>query len=356
MAAGLCRPHSVATSLVPHARQEKFFPTHVASRSRFSDAELFEALRRTGAFPEMQSAEPAPRTPIPPHRPPPSSAEQAAEALRRVPAADPPYDLSSAHQGRGTTSTAPPPHTVQASWIPGIGTAQAQEMPPEGGPPEEAAPEEENRRGEPVGSWSRELARAEYFSLVRQIHEIDPSNGQLSEVRRPDDEYTPTIARLTELKYELSGLREEAANARFYDRSLEEYRELARDADHGGKITPNSLEERTVALELEQAGKLARPIRRGPRQTDYIDANKQTWDVKSYHSGVRPRFNIDKAIESLRKEINKGNRIMLNTSHLSPRDAAALREAVKLKGWDEKVLWWSSGELPAGGPAKGGGK
>ncbi|MGL5861902.1 MAG: hypothetical protein ACRCY9_11680, partial [Phycicoccus sp.] len=120
--------------------------------------------------------------------------------------------------------------------------------------------------------------------------------------------------------------------------------DLARDPAEGGKIDAGTIAEAEVGLGLEERGDV-HGLRRSPHEgAEFIDADGNAWDVKGFHS-ERGRFKLDAAVRTIWKEMHAAHEnIMLDTRHLSPSDAARLRnaiEAAKARGeLPLRVLWW----------------
>jgi hypothetical protein len=138
---------------------------------------------------------------------------------------------------------------------------------------------------------------------------------------------------------------QEAIEATKYGRTREEYADLARDPAQGGKITPKTRMERKIGLESERAGVLRGPITRDPDREggEFIDADGQSWDVKGFVSNTptpRGRFNLEKSVVAIREEIDKGEKVILDTSKLTAEHADMLRVAIEQAGLAEHVRWW----------------
>jgi hypothetical protein len=66
--------------------------------------------------------------------------------------------------------------------------------------------------------------------------------------------------------------------------------ELAKDPAHGGAVRDKTLREAEVGVELEEAGKLPKPITRDPSgAAEFIDGMNQPWDVKRFNSNFPAR-------------------------------------------------------------------
>ncbi len=150
----------------------------------------------------------------------------------------------------------------------------------------------------------------------------------------------------------------------------ERLEELARDPDHGGKVTEQTRREARVALDLESQGKLKAPVRRPApgdgHSGDFVDGAGGDWDVKAYKSrqriidnirakaaakGAPPpkldpsqpvpgEFELETAMKQLRAELRAGERVIIDTEGLSPEDLALLKAAVKHANLDGQVIFY----------------
>ena len=149
----------------------------------------------------------------------------------------------------------------------------------------------------------------------------------------------------------------------------ERLEELARDPDHGGKITEQTRREAQVALDLENQGKLKAPVRRpmpgDGHSGDFVDGAGGDWDVKAYKSrqtiidnirtkaaakGAPPpkldpaqpvpgEFELETAMNQLRAELRGGERVIIDTQGLSPSDLALLKSAVNHGNLEAVVIF-----------------
>jgi hypothetical protein len=119
---------------------------------------------------------------------------------------------------------------------------------------------------------------------------------------------------------------------------------LASDPAHGGKISPKSIQERTVGLELEKAGKVPGPITRDPSgKAEFIDGAGNKWDVKGFNSDFPPKkggFSLAKDAGKVDKSLASGENVMLDTSKMKPEDVAALKKEGTARGWGDRVQYW----------------
>ena len=136
---------------------------------------------------------------------------------------------------------------------------------------------------------------------------------------------------------------DDAAKAR-YGRSEQAYEHLAKDPAHNGKITPGSLQERHVALELEQRGEIPSPVQRDPSgAADFLDGAGTKWDVKGFNSNFPPRkggFSLARDAGKVDKSLALGENVMLDTTKMNPADIAALKAEGAARNWGDQVKWW----------------
>jgi hypothetical protein len=133
-------------------------------------------------------------------------------------------------------------------------------------------------------------------------------------------------------------------------RTREEYSSLARDPARGTKVDYKGVKERSIALDLERQGKLGKVIRdpQPEKGADFIDTSTgQKWDIKSPishpkgHTSVRKgAFNVDKMIANVKKEISRGNKVILDTRQLTSKDRQAFKDAIHAEGLDKSVIWY----------------
>jgi hypothetical protein len=121
--------------------------------------------------------------------------------------------------------------------------------------------------------------------------------------------------------------------------------ELANDPAHAGVgATAKSKREAGVGLGLENRGDVPGPIRRDPTgNAEFIDANGTAWDVKGFNSSYPPKkggFEVNKSMESIRKSLDGGENVMLDTDLMSPAHVAELKKAVTDAGLQDKVRWY----------------
>lgn len=120
--------------------------------------------------------------------------------------------------------------------------------------------------------------------------------------------------------------------------------QLAKDPAIGGKVTAKTTREAEAALGLEQAGELRTPVKRDPTGgADFIDGAGQAWDVKAFNSKFPPRsggFELSDALTKIKKALDGGEDVILETKDLSSVHLADLKRAVDAQGWSSRIRWW----------------
>lgn len=131
-------------------------------------------------------------------------------------------------------------------------------------------------------------------------------------------------------------------------RTEEELASLADDPAHRGSTRQSDIlkaeQERRVGLRMEEQGKLEGPITRDPNPAggEFIDANNQVWDVKQYRSDFPPKsggYTVEGSMESIMDSLNKGENVIVDTSHMTPEHIAELTSEVNARGLADKVLF-----------------
>ncbi len=133
-------------------------------------------------------------------------------------------------------------------------------------------------------------------------------------------------------------------------RTPEEFEALAKDPAENYQVKPNSQVERTIALELENRGLLKNIVRdtrelpENARSGDFIEDGGagQIWDVKGFNSsypGSKGSYTLEKSLESIEREFDNGENVIIDTSKMYPEHIAELYQAVVERGWSESVLW-----------------
>jgi hypothetical protein len=110
---------------------------------------------------------------------------------------------------------------------------------------------------------------------------------------------------------------------------------------HGDLST--GIEEAEAVLGVAENGGLPWPVKpSGHPGSEAIDANGQEWDVKSWRSGGRPPFDLNKALLKVKTEIAVKENVIVDIRQLSDKDAWDLYQAIKNAGLEDKVRWWPS--------------
>ena len=129
-----------------------------------------------------------------------------------------------------------------------------------------------------------------------------------------------------------------------FGRNEAEYETLARDPAKGGKINDKTEQERRVGLELEKRGDVPGPITRDPTgKAEFIDAHGNKWDVKGFNSYFKPSkggFNLQVDADKVDKSLEEDEKVMLDTSTMTPSDLAALKAEGATRSWGNKVVYW----------------
>lgn len=192
-----------------------------------------------------------------------------------------------------------------------------------------------------VADATSDLARAadgvsDAARTTDRVGEAADAAGDVSRTGRAADEASDA-ARAGERTGEAADTAADATRAERLD-------ELAQDPAHGGKITPKTRHEAEVGLELEGSGKLPGPIQRDPSgAAEFIDANGEAWDMKSFNSNFPPKkggFDLNRDVGKIASELDKGENVILDTTNLSAEHAQQLRDAVAANGWTDRILWY----------------
>ncbi|QRK06820.1 hypothetical protein JQX13_43295 [Archangium violaceum] len=122
--------------------------------------------------------------------------------------------------------------------------------------------------------------------------------------------------------------------------------ELAADPARGGKIDEKTQREAEIGLELEKSGKLTPRITRDPTgRAEFIDGNGTKWDIKSFDSRYPPRkggFSLQRDMVKIRKELDKGENVILNSENLSAQHVQELKGAVDAlePALKSRIMWF----------------
>lgn len=127
-----------------------------------------------------------------------------------------------------------------------------------------------------------------------------------------------------------------------FNRSQEQLDDLAKDPDHKFEISAKSIAEREAALKVEMKGEIPGPIVRNsnPGKGDFIDANKQKWDVKGFHSErERIGYTLSEALANIERELKDNVNVILDTTYMRTEHINELYRAIVSKGWANKIVW-----------------
>ncbi len=125
------------------------------------------------------------------------------------------------------------------------------------------------------------------------------------------------------------------------------------DPAHGGNYaTRTPVADRNLSKRVEEAGTLLGALEEGKipwpltpstdSRYEASDGNGQKWDVKAWRSGMRPPFNVNDALDTIKKEASQGENVLINDTFLSGADHQSLNQAIKDAGLEGNVLWWPS--------------
>ena len=133
-------------------------------------------------------------------------------------------------------------------------------------------------------------------------------------------------------------------------RSDPRFKDLASDPDHNGAVKSGTRAEAMAGLEAESEGLISGPTKRGPKGTEFYDAQGKPWDVKAPPSpklGDTWAFKADRVGRSILEELrvkatpknapagtypheNTGlpepRRVILDSSYMTKKDHKALWE------------------------------
>ncbi|WP_243416043.1 hypothetical protein [Listeria monocytogenes] len=130
-------------------------------------------------------------------------------------------------------------------------------------------------------------------------------------------------------------------NTKKINRTLDELEDLAKDPAHAGKLTQKGIEEREVGLGLEELGEVSN-LRRDPTGgAEFIDGFGQKWDVKGFFSEFAPKgYNLDDALTNIKKSIDAGENVMLDTRKMYPEHIEELLNAIEKAGLSDHIKVW----------------
>jgi len=131
------------------------------------------------------------------------------------------------------------------------------------------------------------------------------------------------------------------------NRTQEQYEDLAKDPAHKNSSRPDDIKqgemERNIGLSLEKAGRLDEIVRDPTGKAEFIDSSGQKWDIKSFNSNYPARkggFTLNKAMESINRELNTGENVIVDTTNMSVDHINALQNAVDTNGLTDNVIFW----------------
>lgn len=129
-------------------------------------------------------------------------------------------------------------------------------------------------------------------------------------------------------------------------RSKEELEALAKDPSHY-KATRDidinkGIHEREVGLALEEQGLLKGPITRDlSGKAEFIDANGQKWDVKSFNSNYPPSkggYTLNDSMKKINKSLAENENVILDTTYLKKEHEEELIGELKNKHLMDKII------------------
>lgn len=96
---------------------------------------------------------------------------------------------------------------------------------------------------------------------------------------------------------------------------------------------------------MEKRGKLKPPITRDPvkGRGEFIDGNGKVWDVKAFNSNFpaeKGGFSLKNDLDKVKKELAKGENVIIDTQNLSPSDLQQLKNAITSEGLNDRVLFY----------------
>ncbi|MER7082081.1 hypothetical protein SAMN02982929_02970 [Saccharopolyspora kobensis] len=128
------------------------------------------------------------------------------------------------------------------------------------------------------------------------------------------------------------------------------------DPAHLGKSSPGTVNESRVALDMRENGRLPENLVRptDPDHGDFMDPKTgERWDIKGFYSDypehvpeAHRRYPFKNAVtpesfvESLTKEFEGGNKVILDTRHVNGDALEFMTRIVEENGWEDRVLWY----------------
>lgn len=163
-----------------------------------------------------------------------------------------------------------------------------------------------------------------------ELAKLDPTSPNAGPDIAPQG-WSPSGADIERVRGDIA----DAKTAQSLGLTPEQYRDLARDPDKGGKIDPTSLQERSAAISAWQSGQIKGPLVRDTMGGDFIDAKGNQWDVKSFNSRYSTGFGLPVSADRIDFELGLGERVIVNTENMSASDVAALKAEGTRRGWGE---------------------
>ena len=216
----------------------------------------------------------------------------------------------------------------------------------------EPPPEEDPAENEPGREFEREdltdeqLREAElspdpavrwraYEAAKRELAKADPKSPNAGEdISSP--EWAPSGRDIERIRNDIA----DARIAKALGLTPEQYRDLARDPAHGGRIRPGGRQERDAAVVAWKSSQIKGPPTRSPNpEADFRDADGKDWDVKSFNSRYSNGFSLPTSADIIDRELNKGEHVIVNTENMSARDVVALKAEAARRGWGDKVIF-----------------
>ena len=243
--------------------------------------------------------------------------------------------------GQDRPSPGSPSGIPQSNSPPRVILAQV-EVPPEEDPAEEE-PGREFEREDPTDEQLREAERSPdpalrwraYEAAKRELAKVDPKSPNAGDdISAPG--WAPSGEDIERIRNDIA----DAKTAKTLGLTPEQYRDLARDPAHGGRITRNGPQERDAAITAWKSGQIKGPPTRSPNpEADFRDADGKEWDVKSFNSQYRNGFSLPGSADDIDTELKKGEHVIVNTENMSAADVAALKAEDARRGWSNKVIY-----------------
>jgi hypothetical protein len=122
-----------------------------------------------------------------------------------------------------------------------------------------------------------------YEPAKREFAKVDPRSSDAGDdISAPD--WAPSGRDIERVRSDLA----DARVAQALGLTPEQYRDLARDPAHGGRIRLSSRQERDAAIIAWKSGQIDGPPTRTPNpRADFRDADGNDWDVKSSTRNTR---------------------------------------------------------------------